>query len=108
VKYLAALCSSARALMIAAIAGGPVGAPPPAHAQTGADREAAEWNTTLGIGTAAAYQRYLEHYPVGAHAGDAFRRMIELTVDPEAGHAGPGAGSAGGHRSTRGLAVDMY
>jgi hypothetical protein len=61
----------------------------------------------MDAGTAAAYQRYLEQYPLGAHAGDAFRRMIELTVDPNA-TAAPAAGPAGGDRSSRGLAVDMY
>ncbi len=106
-KYLATLCSSLRALTIAALAGSPIGAAPQAQAQTSADREAAEWNATQGIGTAAAYQHYLEQFPLGPHAGDAFRRMIELTIDPGL-IGGPGEGPAGVDRTTRGLVVDLY
>jgi hypothetical protein len=107
-KYLATLCSSLRALMIAALAGGPVGAVPQVQAQTSPDREAAEWNSARGIGTAAAYQHYLEQYPVGRYAGDAFRRMIELTIDPEAAVEGPAAGPEGVSKASRGLALDLY
>jgi hypothetical protein len=106
-KYLATLCSSVRALMIAALAGGPVGAAPQAHAQSSVDREAAEWNSAQGVGTAAGYQRYLEQYPVGRYAGDAFRHIIELTIDPDAA-AGPGAGPGSVSRTSRGLMVDLY
>jgi hypothetical protein len=107
-RYLATLCSSVRALMIAALAGGPVGTATTSYAQSSADREAAEWNSAQGLGTAAAYQRYLEQYPVGRHAGDAFRNMIELTIDPDAAVSGPGAGPGSVSRSTRGLVVDLY
>jgi hypothetical protein len=106
-RYLATLCSSLRALMIAALAGSPVGTATTAHAQSGAEREAAEWNSAQGLGTAAAYQRYLEQYPVGRHAGDAFRNMVELTIDPHA-VAGPGAGPGSVSHTSRGLAVDLY
>ena len=102
-KYLASL----RALLIAALAGNPIGAASEAQAQSSADRESAEWNATLGVGTAAAYQHYLEQYPLGLHAGEAFRRMIELTIDPDL-IEGPGAGPAGVDRATRGLVVDLY
>jgi opacity protein-like surface antigen len=109
VKYLATLCSSLRALVIAALAGSPIAAAlPQAHAQTSADREAAEWNATVGVGTAAAYQHYLEQYPLGPHAGDAFRRMIELTIDPDATFGGPEAGPGGGISTSRGLGADLY
>jgi len=110
-KYLATLCSSLRALMIAALAGGPVGAATQVQAQSSADREAAQWNAARGIGTADAYQHYLEQYPVGRYAGDAFRCMIELTVDPNAVSScsgAPGAGPGGVSRATRGLAIDLY
>jgi hypothetical protein len=106
-KYLATLCSSLRALMVAALAGGPVGAAPQAYAQSSADREAAEWNSAQGIGTAAAYQRYLEQYPMGRYAGDAFRYIIELTIDPDAA-PGPGAGPGSVSHTSRGLVVDLY
>jgi hypothetical protein len=109
VKYLATLCSSLRALLVAALAGSPIAAASSlAHAQTSGDREAAEWNATVGVGTAAAYQHYLEQYPLGPHAGDAFRRMIELTIDPDATFEGPQAGPGDGDRTSRGLAADLY
>jgi hypothetical protein len=108
VKYLATLCSSLRALVIAALAGGSVGAATQLHAQSSPDREAAEWNTAIGVGTAEAYQRYLEQYPMGQHAGDAFRRIIELTIDPDATFEGPGAGPGDVSSSRRGLALDLY
>lgn len=107
-KYLATLCSGLRALMIAALAGGP----PAVHAQTGTDREAAEWNAARGAGTPDAYQRYLELYPLGRYSGDAFRCIIELTVAPDAVAScatAPGAGPEQPVTSiTRGLAVDLY
>jgi hypothetical protein len=107
VKYLATLCSGVRALMIAALAGSPAGA----QAQSGADRDAAEWNSARGTGTADAYQRYLELFPIGRHSGDAFRCIIELTIDPDAVSScstAPAAGPAGRGVSSRGLAVDLY
>jgi hypothetical protein len=110
VKYLATLCTSLRALMIAALAGGSVGGSSQAHAQ-GGDREAAEWNAARGIGTAAAFQQYLEQYPVGRYAGEAFRYIIELTVNPDAASdrgGPPAAGPEGPTRATRGFALDMY
>jgi len=108
VKYLATLCAGLRALMIAALAGGSGGAAPQAYAQSSPDREAAEWNTARGVGTAAAYQRYLEQFPVGEHAGDAFRRIIELTIDPDASFEGPAAGPGSVTHTSRGLALDLY
>jgi hypothetical protein len=108
VNYLATLCSGLRALLIASVAGVPAGA----HAQSPVDRETAEWNTARGSGTVDAYQRYLELFPVGRHSGDAFRCIIELTVDPDALSScslAPGAGPTGsGSISTRGLGVDLY
>jgi hypothetical protein len=108
VTYLATLCSGLRALLIAAVAGSPAGV----QAQSPADRETAEWNAARGTGTADAYQRYLELFPVGRHSGDAFRCIIELTVDPDAVSScslAPGAGPTGsGSISTRGLGVDLY
>ncbi len=107
-RYLATLYSSLRTLLIAALAGGTGGVASDAHAQSSPDREAAEWNTALGVGTAEAFQRYLEQYPMGAHAGDAFRRYIELTIDPEGNFDGPAAGPDGGGSTSRGLALDLY
>lgn len=107
-KYLTAFYSGLRALMIAALAGGPTSV----QAQSPGDREAAEWNAARGVGTVDAYQRYLELYPVGRYSGEAFRCIVELTVDPEALTScaiDPAAGPESGPSvSTRRLAVDMY
>lgn len=77
-----------------------------AHAQSPLDREAAEWNAAREAGTVEAYQRYLELYPVGAYAGEAFRAIIELSIDPALGvyRIDPAQPSM----VTRGLAVDIY
>jgi hypothetical protein len=105
VKYLATLCAGLRALMIAALAG----APASAQAPGGTNREAAEWNAARGAGTVEAFQHYLELYPLGRYSGEAFRYIIELTIDPDATVAGPEAGPEGAPSvSTRGLGVDMY
>ena len=104
-KYLATLYAGLRALMIAALAGSPASAQSPG----GTDREAAEWNAARGAGTVAAFQHYLELYPLGRYSGEAFRYIIELTIDPDAAVVGPEAGREWGPSvSTRGLAVDMY
>jgi hypothetical protein len=105
VKYLATLYAGLRALMIAALAGSPASA----QAPVGTDRETAEWNAARGACTVEAFQHYLELYPLGRYSGEAFRSIIELTVDPDAAVACPEAGPEGGPSvSTRGLAVDMY
>ena len=107
-NYLATLCSGLRALLIAAVAGSPAGA----QAQSPADREVGGVERGPRRRHADAYQRYLELFPVGRYSGDAFRCIIELTVDPDAVSScslAPGAGPTGsGSISTRGLAVDLY
>jgi hypothetical protein len=95
--------------MVASLAGSPVAV----QAQSAPDREVAEWNAARGAGTPQSYQRYLELYPLGRYSGDAFRCMIELTVDPEvisscAAAPGAGPGAQVVTSSTRGLAVDLY
>jgi hypothetical protein len=105
VKYLATLYAGLRALMIAALASSPASAQAPGAT----DREAAEWNAARGAGTVEAFQHYLELYPLGRYSGEAFRYIVELTIDPDATVPGPEAGPAGGaHVTTRGLGVDMY
>jgi hypothetical protein len=87
--------------MIAALAGSPASAQAPG----GTDREAAEWNAARGAGTVEAFQHYLELYPLGRYSGEAFRCIVELTIDPDATVADAG-GSV--RVSTAGLGVDMY
>lgn len=54
----------------------------PALAQ---DAEALAWEAARERNTHEAYQLYLEEYPVGRFAGEAFRAMIELSIDQELG-----------------------
>jgi hypothetical protein len=100
-KYLAALCAGLRALVIAALAGSPASAQAPGRA----DREATEWSAARGAGTVEAFQHYLELYPLGRYSGEAFRYIVELTIDPNA--TVPRAARSASV-STGGLAVDMY
>jgi hypothetical protein len=99
-RHLNALYTSLRALLVASIAGGALGA----GAQTPADREAAAWEAARQDGTVEAYQRYLEEHPVGRHAGEAFRSIVEMTVEPDAVPVTIIPAGAGG----RGLVADLY
>ena len=109
-NHLRALIVSLRAFLIAAIAGGGGGA----QAQRAVDpSEEATWSAARGAGTSAAFERYLDLYPVGRYAEEAFRCIVELSVDPEAVCAvdpGAAAGGGGATRSitTRGVAADVY
>jgi hypothetical protein len=58
------------------------------------------WTIARRAGTVAAYQRYLELFPTGAYAEDAFRLLIEsslraprpvnlVQIEPGAGPTGP-------------------
>jgi hypothetical protein len=80
VKKLAALVLGLRALAIAALAGSP------GHAQSPSADDAA-WASARDAGTAEACQQYLEAFPAGQHAEEAFRCLIEgsLETAPEAG-----------------------
>jgi hypothetical protein len=63
-----------RALLIAAFAGGG------ASAQQPLSQEEADWQAALTEGTPAAFQRYLERHPTGAHAEEAFSCTIEAEM----------------------------
>jgi hypothetical protein len=82
VKKLAAVFLGFRALAIAALAGSPIG-----HAQESQSADDAAWAAALAAGSAEACQQYLEAFPVGLHAEEAFRCLIEgsLEVAPGAG-----------------------
>jgi len=96
-KLLVKFYATVRALLIASIAGNA------AYSQESgfADQEEADWARARSEGTAEAFQRYLERYPVGRHAAEAFGCSVDAGLcvsDP-----------TGGERPlTRGLAVDMY
>lgn len=89
-RWITALVGGLRALMFAAFATS--GAPHAQQAPSDADESA--WAAARSVGTAEAYQRYLEEFPVGRHAEDAFRFLVEESIDD-------GGGS-------RGLSVDLY
>lgn len=79
---LATLFLSVRALVLATLAGTPI-----AHGQELPSADDAAWAAAVEAGTADACQRYLEDFPAGSHAEEAFRCLIEgqLDIAPEAG-----------------------
>jgi hypothetical protein len=69
---------------------------PGASAQQPADPDTAAWEAARSADTYDAYHRYLQQFPVGRYAGEAFRLMVEEAIDQELG-------------GTRGIeASDMY
>ena len=79
---LATLLLSLRALVMASLAGTPL-----AHGQELPSADDAAWAAAVEAGTADACQQYLEEFPAGRHAEDAFRCLIEgeFEVAPDAG-----------------------
>jgi hypothetical protein len=86
-RRMATLFLSLRALAIAALAGAPI-----SHAQELPSGDDAAWAAASELGTAAACQDYLEAFPAGRHAEEAFRCLIEGSLEavPDAGIAPPG------------------
>jgi hypothetical protein len=91
--FLHRVYAALRALLIVSVAGHG-----PASAQT-ADQEETEWRAALSAGTADAFQRYLERYPTGRYAEEAFGCAIE---------AGLCASDASAAVVTRGIDLDVY
>ena len=77
---LAILLISLRALVIAAVAGVPA-----AHAQQVPGSDEAAWAAAAEADTPEAYQRYLEDFPAGRYAEEAFRLLIESQLEVAAG-----------------------
>lgn len=73
---LATLFLALRALAIATLAGTPMG-----HGQELPSADDAAWATAREAGSAAAYQQYLEEFPAGRHAEEAFRLLIESRLE---------------------------
>ena len=73
-------------VLLATVAGGAMQPGQPARgaveptqaAATPADQET--WAAARRAGTAAAFQRYLELFPTGAYAEDAFRLLVEQSL----------------------------
>lgn len=78
---LATLLVSLRALVIAAVA-----AAPAAHGQQAPGSDEAAWAAAVAADTPESYQQYLEDFPAGRYAEEAFRLLIEsqLEVAPDA------------------------
>ena len=81
-KRLAAVLLGLRALAITALAGSPM-----SHAQEPPGADDAAWAAASEAGTAEACQQYLEAFPAGRHAEEAFRCLVEGDLD-----IAPGAG----------------
>jgi len=81
-KRMAAIFLGLRALALAALAGSSSG-----HAQEAPTADDAAWAAASEVGTAEACQQYLEAFPAGRHAEEAFRCLIEGSLEaiPEAG-----------------------
>lgn len=100
--YLKTLYSSVRALLVAYVAGGAMSV----EAQT--DQETTLWYQSRSAGTVEAYQRYLDEYPVGRYASDAFRGIVENSIAASRGGSdGGGTGAAAGAAGL-GIAADLY
>lgn len=97
--YLKTLFSSARALLVAYVAGGAM------SAEAQSDRETQLWNECLAVGTVEACQRYLDEFPVGRYASDAFRTIVEISIDASRG--GSASGSAAGLGGA-GIVAELY
>ncbi len=67
------------------------GASPYARAQA-PDPEQESWDRAVREGTPEAFQRYLDDYPLGRHASEAFRELISRSLGVEPA-AGPRAGA---------------
>lgn len=93
-------------LLLATVAGSSLQPADMARGEVGAQQspaapnDQATWTVARKAGTAAAYQRYLELFPTGAFAEDAFRLLVEsslrtpkpvklVEIEPGAGPTGP-------------------
>jgi hypothetical protein len=72
VRRIATFFFGLRALVFAALAGSPG-----VHAQQPLNIDDAAWAAARELGTAEACQQYLEAFPAGRHAEEAFRCLIE-------------------------------
>lgn len=94
-KLLRLVYHSARAFLISALAMGA----PSAQEFDFADQEEADWNRSLREGSADAFQRYLEAYPTGKHAEEAFGCLIGGALCE---------GSRVRDSAQEGILIDMY
>lgn len=98
-KLLQEFYASVRALLIAATSANLV------VAQEAADPEEQAWQEAVSEGTAAAFQGYLESYPAGRYAEEAFACTIEVE-ESDVCTIVEGEGGSGAMRE--GVAVEVY
>ena len=77
-RWMAAVCASFKALMMATLAGQPGGAQAQDLSAVSADDRA--WQAVRASGTAQACQQYLSEFPTGDHAEEAFRCLVEGVI----------------------------
>jgi hypothetical protein len=107
-RRLAALYASLQAVMIGWLAGG---GSLPSSAQNANPADDGAWAQAQALGTIEAYENYLGQLPVGLHASQAFRCIVELTVEATEGTcvASPSAGGDPLEGAARGLSsIDVY
>jgi hypothetical protein len=74
-------------LLLATAAGGALQPGRVAQAAVGTEQQAMSpaeqdaWSAAQRADTAVAYQRYLELFPMGAHMEEAFRRIVERSLN---------------------------
>lgn len=77
-RWRRALASRLHTVLLALTAGGMASSVEVAHAAVSPGEQAA-WDRARSSGAASAFQRYLELYPTGQYAEDAFRILVEKT-----------------------------
>ena len=72
-------------------------------AQTG-DQERQQWHEALAQGSARSFEMFLDRYPSGRYAGEAFRCLVETRLDPDSGGCAiePGGGPPASRRTLSG------
>jgi hypothetical protein len=83
----------------------------PSLAQSGNPADDRAWAQAQALGTIEAYESYLGQFPVGFHAGQAFRCVVELTVGATRGQCvtTQTAGADPLEGAPRGLSsIDLY
>ena len=101
--YIKTLYTSVRALLVAYVAGSSI------SAQAQSDSESQVWQRAQELGTIEANQDYLNQYPTGRFASDAFRNIVERSIEANRGSLGDGVavGTTRGVVGT-GIAADLY
>ena len=76
---LGRLVTALRTLLLASLAIG-THVPGPGLAQE--DRDESDWVAARADGSRRAFERYLQRYPLGRHASEAFIAIARMSVEP--------------------------